>query len=169
MDASALEQIRQADLRARSAEIVVDGQSLLISHVHIHSVEPILDVRLESGHGRAIGIVELGDTQWPVFCISGDLDILDSMPAARRACVLLKSDHGGVAFVCDEVRVVDNTDLSLVPVPGCMRGGHDLMESLAVIDDKVTCVLSADGLSGMLTAQSQAHGGAYAGSVEGQG
>ena len=152
MASSALEQIRQADLRARSAEIVIDGQSLLISHVHIHSVEPILDVRLRSGHGRAIGVIELGDAQWPVFCISGDLDILSSMPARRRACVLLKSDHGGVAFLCDEVRVIDNTALKLVPVPGCMRGEHDLMESIAVLDDKVTCVLSAEGLSRMLTA-----------------
>lgn len=169
MDTSALEQIRQADLRARSAEIVIDGQSLLISHVHIHSVEPILDVRLRSDQGRAIGLIELGDTQWPVFCISGDLDILTSMPARRRACVLLKSDHGGVAFLCDEVRVVDNTALNLVPVPGCMRGEHDLMESLAVLDEKVTCVLSADGLSSMLTSQSPATGAAQPDGSEGEG
>ena len=43
MDGSALQHIREADLHARSAELVVDGQSLLIAHVHIHSVEPILD------------------------------------------------------------------------------------------------------------------------------
>jgi len=157
MDSSALEQIREADLRARSAEVVIDGHSLLIGHVHIHSVEPILDVRLRSGHGKAIGIIALGDSEWPVFCINGDLDILTSMPARRRACVLLKSDHGGVAFLCDEVRVVDNTALKYVPVPGCMRGEHDLMESLAVLDQKVTCVLSAQGLSSLLTEQSAEH------------
>ena len=158
MDSTALEHIREADLRARSAEVVIDGQSLLIGHVYIHSVEPLLDVRTQAGPGAAIGVIELGDTRWPVFCIDGDLNLLTSMPDNRRACVLLKSDHGGVAFLCDEVRVVDNNALKLLPVPGCMRGEHDLMESLAVIDNKVTCVLSADGLSSMLSAESAAHG-----------
>ena len=158
MDSAALEQILEADLRTRSAEVVIDGQSLLIGHGHIHSVEPILEVRTGDGPGRAIDLIELGDDRWPVFCIDGDLDILESQPAGRRACVLLKSDHGGVAFLCDEVRVVDDAALRLVPVPGCMRTEHDLMESLAVLDGKVTCVLSADGLSRMLTAGTSTSG-----------
>ena len=150
MDKSALQQIREADLHARSAELVVDGQSLLIAHVHIHSVEPILDVRLESGHGRALGILQLGSEEWPVYCLDAELNILGNVPARRRACVLLKSDHGGVGVLCDEVRVVDNASLTIVPVPGCMRSDDSLMDSLAVVGGKVTCVLGADRLSTML-------------------
>ena len=152
MDQSALQQIREADLHARSAELVIDRQSLLIAHVHIHSVEPILDVRIESGHGRALGVLELNDDRWPVYCLDGDLNILHGVPATRRACVLLKSGHGGVGVLCDEVRVVDNASLTMVPVPGCMSGEQSLMDSLAVIDGKVTCVLGADRLSAMLRA-----------------
>ena len=150
MARSALQHIREADLHARSAELVVDGQSLLIGHIHIHSVEPILDVRMESGHGQALGMLELGEDRWPVYCLDSNLDILGNVPATRRACVLLKSDHGGVGILCDEVRVVDNAALSIVPVPGCMRGEQSLMESLAVIEGKVTCVLGTDRLSRML-------------------
>lgn len=150
MDKSALQQVREADLHARSAELVVDGQSLLIAHIHIHSVEPILDVRMEPGHGKALGILQLGEDQWPVYCLDGDLNILGNVPARRRACVLLKSDHGGVGVLCDEVRVVDNASLTIVPVPGCMSGQQSLMDSLAVIGGKITCVLGADRLSAML-------------------
>jgi hypothetical protein len=150
MDKSALQQIREADLHARSAELVIDRQSLLIAHIHIHSVEPILDVRIESGHGQALGVLELGDDRWPVYCLDGNLNILAGVPATRRACVLLKSEHGGVGVLCDEVRVVDNASLVMVPVPGCMSGEQSLMDSLAVIDGKVTCVLGADRLSAML-------------------
>lgn len=149
---SALQQISAADLHARSAELVVDGQSLLIGHVHIHSVEPILDVRMSPGHGQALGTVALGEAQWPVYCIDNNLDLLDHVPATRRACVLLKPDHGGVGILCDEVRVIDNAVLSIVPVPGCMSGQQSLMESLAVIGGKVTCVLGAERLSSMLQA-----------------
>jgi hypothetical protein len=150
MDESALQQIREADPHARSAELVVDGQSLLIAHIHIHSVEPILDVRMESARGQAMGTLQLGDDQWPVYCIDGDLNILGNVPAARRACVLLKSDRGGVGLLCDEVRVVDNAALTIVPVPGCMSGDQRLLDSLAIIDRKITCVLGADRLSAML-------------------
>jgi len=149
-DGSALQQIRQADLHARSAELVVDGQSLLVAHIHIHSVEPILDVRMAPGHGQAIGTLQLGDNRWPVYCLDADLNILGNVPAARRACVLLKSDRGGVGILCDEVSVVDNAALTMVPVPGCMSGGQSLMDSLAIVDGKVTCVLEADRLSAML-------------------
>jgi hypothetical protein len=64
--------------------------------------------------------------------------------------VLLKSDHGGVGVLCDEVRVIDNASLKIVPVPGCMSGQQSLMDSLAVVGDKITCVLGADRLSAML-------------------
>lgn len=150
MEKSALQQIREADLHARSAELIIDGQSLLIAHIHIHSVEPILDVRIESGHGQALGVLELGDDRWPVYCLDGDLDILAGVPATRRACVLLKSEHGGVGILCDEVRVVDNDSLTMVPVPGCMSGQQSLMDSLAVVDGQVTCVLAADRVAAML-------------------
>jgi len=153
MDKEALQQIREADPVARSAELVVDGQSLLIAHVQVHSVEPILDVRMESGHGRALGIIQLGEDQWPVYCLNRDLDILQIVPATRRACVLLKSEHGGVGILCDEVKVIDNATLVRVPVPGCMSGRQSLMDSLAVIGGKVTCVLDANRLSSMLQAK----------------
>ena len=150
MNEPALQQIGETDLHARSAELVVDGQSLLIAHVHIHSVEPILDVRVQFGNGQAMGTLQLGDDRWPVYCLDGDLDILGNVPAARRACVLIKSVDGGFGILCDELRVVDNAALTIVPVPGCMSGEQCLMESLAIIDGKITCVLEAERLSAML-------------------
>ena len=150
MDRSALQQIGEADFHARSAELMVDGQSLLIAHIHIHSVEPISDVRMKFDHGQARGTLRLGEDEWPVYCPDGNLNILSNVPAARCVCVLLKSDHGGVGILCDEVKVIDNAALTIVPVPGCMSGEHSLMDSLAIIDGKVICVLGADRLSAML-------------------
>lgn len=145
-----MQQIHEADLHSRSAELVVDGQSFLIAHVHVHSVEPILDVRMESGHGQALGVFQLGEDQWPVYSLDGDLEILGNVPATRRACVLLKSEHGGVGILCDEVNALENAALTFVPVPGCMRGRQNLMDSLVVVGAKVSCVLGADHLSSML-------------------
>lgn len=153
MEMSALEQIRNADLHAGSAEVVLDGQTLLIDHVHIHSVEPIAGVHMCSDHGPAIGEIQLGEQRCPVFCLDADLSILAKVPATRRACVLLTSDHGGVGFLCDEIRMIDDASLAKVSVPGCMSGEHNLVDSLAVIDGKVACVLSADRLSLMLRSQ----------------
>ncbi len=154
MDGHTLEQIRDADPSAHSAELVIDGQSLLIGHVHIHSVEPMEEVRRQSGLGNAIGTLTLADGEWPVYSVDGDLEPLADVPDRRRACVLLNSSHGGVGFLCDRVRVVGNDALTLVPLPGCMRRDEGLLESLAVMDGRVSCVLDAVRLSAMLRSTS---------------
>jgi hypothetical protein len=158
MAGSALQHIDEADLHGRSAELVVDGQRLLIAHVHVHSVETLADVRIASGHGRALGILPLGEDEWPVYCLDGDLNTLDRLPANRRACVLLKSDHGGIGILCDEVRVVDNGTFASVPVPDCMQGEQSPVGSLAIIGAKVICVLDADRLSATLLAEKTGDG-----------
>ena len=150
MDREALQQIGAADLSARSAEIVIDGQSLLIAHGHVHSVEPIGDVQMGTGEGPAVGTIALGEQRWQVYSLDGNLDKIAEVPRRRRACVLLKPDHGGVGFLCDEVHVVENEALTTVPVPGCMQGEDSLLDSLAVIEGKITCVLAADRLAAML-------------------
>jgi hypothetical protein len=150
MDGPDLQRVREADLHGRSVELVVDGQSLLIAHVHVHSIEPIGDLRIVSDHGQALGKLPLGGTEWPVYCLDGSLDILDRLPANRRACVLLKSDYGGIGVLCDEVRVIDNATFDIVPIPACMQSEQKLMEALAVIDAKVICVLDGGRLSATL-------------------
>jgi hypothetical protein len=46
--------------------------------------------------------------------------------------------------------VVDNAALIKFPVPGCMSGEEGLVDSLAIIDGKVVCVLGANRLSAVL-------------------
>ncbi len=158
MDGPALQHIREADLHGRSAELFVDGHNLLIAHAHVHSVEPIVNVRIEPGHGQALGVLSLGEGEWPVYCLDGDLDVLDRLPATRRACVLLKSHHGSIGILCDEVRMVDTGAFAIVSVPVCMQGEQSLVESLAIIDAKVICVLDADRLSATLLAEKTGDG-----------
>ncbi len=52
------------------------------------------------------------------------------------------------------MRVVGNDALTLVPLPGCMRRDEGLLESLAVMDGRVSCVLDAVRLSAMLRSTS---------------
>ncbi len=150
MEASASQQLDKAHRPERCAELVMDGRSLLIAHIHIHFVEPIVNVCMGAGRGQAMGTLGLGEDEWPVFCLDGDFSILRNVPATRRSCVLLNSEHGGVGVLCDEVRVVDKATLTLVAVPGCMSSNHKLMDSLAIIDGKVACMLGVDRLSLML-------------------
>ena len=150
MDTATRQQPHEAHPPARSTELLVDGQSFLIAHNHIHSVERIVDVRMETGHEPAMGTLRLGMDEWPVFCLDRDLNILGKLPAARHACVLLKSEYGGVGVLCDEARVLDNTTLTIVPIPGCMSDELSLTETLAIIDGKITCMLGAERLSVML-------------------
>jgi hypothetical protein len=158
MDASARRHSCEADLHTHSAELVVDGQRFLIAHAPIHSVEPIADVHIETGHGQTIGMLQVGEDRWPVYCVDAELNILDTPPAKRRSCVLLKSDHGDIGILCDGMRVIDNGALTIAPLPGCMGGERSLVESLAIIDGKVTCVVEVNRLSTMLLTETSGDG-----------
>ena len=135
---------------ARSAELLIDGQGLLVPHQHIHSVEPILDLERVPGAAAVIGELTVADHRWPIYSLDRNLDVLSEIPTTRRAAVLLRNPRGNFGILCDEVHVVDNASLRMVPIPGCMQGAHSLMDALAVLGSKVTCVLSVQRLAAML-------------------
>lgn len=154
MNTAALEHNDETDPRALSAELVMGTQRLLVAHADIHTVAPIKDVRIESGCGHAIGSVRHGEHVWAVFSLDADLEFLATVPATRRSCVLLRLDDdaelGGVALLCDELRVLDNASLTMVPVPGCMSGEESPMEAFAIVNGEVICAVSAARLSAWL-------------------
>lgn len=154
MNIAALEHDDETDLDSRCAELLVDGQQILIAYADIFALEPVESVRIESGCGHAIGNVCHGEDVWAVFCLDARLEFLASVPAARSACVLLRFDAdaelGGVALLCDESRVLDDASLTTVPVPGCMGGEDNPVEALAIVDGAITPVLSAERLTALL-------------------
>jgi len=151
---AALDQNDETDVHSRSVELVMDGRRILIADADVHAVEPIENVRIESGFGHAIGNVSHGEDVWAVFCLDAQLDFLATIPADRSICVLLRfdasSELGGVAVLCDESRDLDDASPTTVPVPGCMSGEENPVSALAIVDGAITCVVSAERLAALL-------------------
>jgi chemotaxis signal transduction protein len=137
--------------RADCAELWIDGQNLLIGNKHVQTVEPASRLKPPGTTPGAMGELEVDGENSPVFCFDRNLRALEEVPPGRRSCVVLESLSGRFAILCDELRVVDDKDLELVSVPGCLRGEHDLVDALVIGSQKVRCLLSVDRLAATLS------------------
>lgn len=140
----------QQSAGAVCAEVRIDGQSLLMANEHVRAVEPASALKSHGPNVGSIGELEVDSECWPVFCFDKNLRALEDVPPSRRSCVLLESLNGRFAILCDELLVVDDEALELVPVPRCLRGEQDLVDALAICSGRVLCLLSVDRLAATL-------------------
>ena len=144
--------LRDDKFNARSAELRLGGFSLLVPHECVHSIEPILDVDMDNAIGASVGAITVSDHRWPVYCLDHALEILERVPVTRRSCVLLRAGGDAFGVLCDDVNVMDNVELRIVPVPSCMQDSASPVDALAVLGPQVACVLSVERVAALLRA-----------------
>ncbi len=132
---------------SRYARLVFDGQSFLMPHDQITSVEPGIDLDIQSGPAGSVGEIVLSGRHWPVYSLDQNLDLIGQIPPERRGCALISGALGGFGITCDELTPLKTDDVRMHPIPGCMRTPDLPAELLAVYDGRVACVLSAETIA----------------------
>jgi len=115
----------------------------------IRTLEPVLDLR-EVDAGLAVGVIEVEDGVWPVFCLSEDLVPQSELPVGRRVCVLL--GHGEVLFglACERVESLQAALVRLVPIPEAAAREGSAIGSLGLYGEEILCMSSTRALAGLL-------------------
>jgi hypothetical protein len=113
----------------------------------IPSVEPSMDLDIQSGPAGSVGEIVLSGRPWPVYSLDRNLDLIGQIPRERRICVLIFGALGGFGITCDELSPLNTDDVRMHSIPGCMRTPDLSAESLAVYDGRVACVLSAEAIA----------------------
>ncbi len=129
---------------ARYAVLTIDERALLIPQQQLHALEPAFDVqRSEAGDA---GWIAVAGVNWPVYCLSEDLRPIREAPADRHFCVLLESGAGLLGVLCDQVVMLEQMELEILPLPRCMRTAGTPLQGLVLHSERVLCVTSADDL-----------------------
>lgn len=139
-----------AGLETRYAQVRFGHLRMLLPQNDVRSVEPIMDVDTTQSLDGEIGRVNLAGTVWPVYSFDPDLQLTRPVPADHRVCVLISGGAGGFGITCSELTTVASAEIQRVPVPRCMRSPGPVLESLAVLDGAVACVIDASGLAGLI-------------------
>lgn len=145
---SALAELREI---GAFAVLTVDGRRWLVPQAEIQSLESLLDIDREVRIPHSVGAVAFASEWWPVYCLSGELQILPQLPNSRRACPLLDNGADRFGLVCDRVEALAEAP-RLQVLPACMALPDSPVQALALLDDGLGCVTTTERLAAMLAA-----------------
>lgn len=142
-----------ADLQAipSFAVLTLGGRKWLLPQAEIRTLESILDIDREVRIPHSVGAVAFGKEWWPVYCLSGELQILPQLPDDRRACPLLSNGADRFGLICERVDGLAKPP-RLFALPACMRLPGSPIQALAWLDDGLGCVTTTEHLAALLAA-----------------
>lgn len=142
-----------SDLQATRAFAVLtlDGRTWLLPQAEIRALESLLDIEREVRIPHSVGAVAFAGEWWPVYSLSGELQLLPHVPDSRRACPLLDNGADRFSLVCDQVETLPEPP-RLLAVPACMALPDSPIQALVLLKDGLGCVTTTERLAVLLAA-----------------
>ncbi len=124
----------------------MDGLKLLLPQSAIQTLEPALDVEVGYENAAVAGSLAFEGKQWPVHCLSKDFMAMSRIPETRRFCVLLNARQEYFCLLCDNLLLLKRNQVKMTPIPNCMNVVSSPFRYLAILEEGIGCVSSADHL-----------------------
>lgn len=124
----------------------IEGLKLMLPQGDICAVESVVDMDMQDPPAHALGRIAYLGQRWPVVCIDGEFRVLDTLPLARRACVMLATGSGFLGLLCDDVRVLNQLDIADYSLPMAMRCNDTPVQALMPFESGLACVTDAGRL-----------------------
>lgn len=140
----AAQSLSGSGVTSRYAVLSIDNLGLLIPQHQLHALEPGFDV--ERHEGDALGWIAVAGVRSPVYCLSDELKPIREVPRSRRICALLDIGATLVGLLCDQVTMLEQAGIEILPLPECMRTPGTPLHGLALHAERVLCVTSAQHL-----------------------
>lgn len=133
---------------ATDALLKISGLSLMLPQREIRALETADSVVGLDVLPHSAGWLHHAQQRWPVYCLSPELSLLDTVPAARRACVLLAAGAGFIGILCDDVSISRQARQQVIELPQTMRLPHTPVTGLIVMGDAgIVCLTGAEQLT----------------------
>lgn len=132
------------------ALLAIDKLKLLIPQQQIKSLEMREDMDNAETSGDVVGYLEFEQRLRPVFCFNDDLSVLNPAPLKRRVCILLQAKNDLFGILCDHAELLNDAVIHPQPFAECMATADSPLQSLAIIDNDITSISSADLLAELL-------------------
>jgi hypothetical protein len=123
---------------------------LMLPQGDVRTLESATDVVPTDPPANGVGWINYAGQRWPVFCPSHELEFLVSVPAARRACVLLPVESGYVGILCDDAGILAHFSGQRHDVPRAMRLPASPICGLVMLADGLACISNAGLLARFL-------------------
>jgi hypothetical protein len=129
------------------ALLKIAGLNLVLPQHDVTAVEAAADLGGEEPGLRSVGWINHARQPWPVYCLSEELSLLPSVPAGRRACVVLARGNGYMGILCDEISIAQLASVRPFALPDAMKLPGTPIRCLVPIDTGIACVTGAQQLA----------------------
>lgn len=136
------------------AGLTLDGYQWLLPQTEIYSLESLLDIDREVRTPQGIGAVGLSGEWWPVYCLSGEMQLLTHIPDSRRTCVLLDNHADRFGLICDHIETLAAAP-RLLELPACMKLLDSPLQALVLLDDRLGCITTTEHLAALLAIRAE--------------
>lgn len=130
--------------------LVIDELKLLIPQAQISSLELSIAMEIDTSDALTAGYFQFENQSWPVFCFNNNLDVLKSVPEARKVCILLQTETDYFALLCDQALLIKPEVIQLQALPEVMTTNEMPLSALAILDDEIISISSAENLARLL-------------------
>jgi len=150
--------------------MTLDKLNLVVPQTHIYGLEPTLDVAFSKE--TSVGSIKVETTTYPVYSLSDNLTLLDSVPIHRRICVLLHTSTpiSGTdiqnfflpptidktmdelplnlfGLLCNQVILAEwKNTATIFPLPACMQTPYNRLKGLMLENNEILCITTAQDL-----------------------
>lgn len=128
------------------ALITLDRWRWLLPQTEVHTLESPLDIDPEARVSHSIGAIGFSGQWWPIYSLSGELQLLSQIPPGRRICLLLDNGADQFGLVCDQAETLDEP-LRLHAMPICMTLPDSPIAALALLGDDLAAVTTAEQIA----------------------
>lgn len=132
--------------------LTLDGHHWLLPQSEVYALESLLDIDPEVRASQSIGALALAASWWPVYSLSGELQLLHSLPAHRHFCLLLDNGADRFGLAGDQVEALKSTP-TLFPLPASMAGLDSPIQALVLLGDELGYVTNTERLAAWLAGQ----------------
>jgi hypothetical protein len=130
-----------------AALIKIGSLNLLVPQSDIRTLESSTDVDAVAPALHSAGWISYANKRWPVYCLSDELELMQEVPAERRACAMMAMGAGYIGIMCDDMLVLKDFSAQRYELPVVMRLPVSPILYLVAYEQGIACVSTAGRLT----------------------
>src|ERR1017187_1573009 len=140
-------QIKNQPGTDQSARLTFSGLHLILPQREIRMLESASAVDNRNAGALSAGWISYEQLRWPVYCISPQLTLLDTVPVERRVCALIKAGNDCMGILCDNISIEKAVEKWHDIPPSMILPDTPLLGLIVSEENVLACVTSAELLA----------------------
>ncbi len=127
------------------ALVSIDDLRLVIPQNQILTLEPVEDLKAQTDHNQASGLIVTDEGSLPAYNLNNSLEVAE-FKSDRRIVIVLSNLPNNYAILADELNILEADLVRWKSLPRAIHSEQSPVIQVAVIEGKLVCQTNAEML-----------------------